>query len=540
MRSSGHQPTDEAILEQLERILGHREFLATDRMQDFLRFVVDETLAGRKDTIKGYTIATRVFGRGDDFDSGQDPIVSIQAGRLRRALERYYLVAGTQDPVHIDIPKGHYVPRITLRAAQPELGGAGEPVVAGTEAHPAVDPSIAVLPFENLTDDPEQGFLAVGMTDELVTEMNRFRELIVIPCQCAKQSATSQNSPIDLAQHSGARFILQGTIRRDAETVKVSAHLTDAQSGRQIWAEGYSNPLEASRMIATQEEIAHQVVAAIGGEYGIIARRLSAESRKKPPAELSTYEAMLRYYSHQVAPTPESSLACFQALQQAAEREPQYGPVWSALATLHAQMYSMDVPGFDEPLETAVQYARRGVVLEPGSQLGRLILAYASYLADDSESFEQEIETALALNPNSPYTVGTAGYFHIMRGELERGLSLLDRAIAVNPCHPNWLHGGYVVHHIHQRDYDHALLEVEKYNPYLGFWPPVVLAAILGRLGRIEEAKVHLQHLEEQKPDFASRARELLRRTLKIDSIIDDLIEGLRAAGMPVDPLLEQ
>ncbi len=214
MRSSGHQPTDEAILEQLERILGHREFLATDRMQDFLRFVVDETLAGRKDTIKGYTIATRVFGRGDDFDSGQDPIVSIQAGRLRRALERYYLVAGTEDPIQIDIPKGHYVPRFTLRADQPELGGSGEPVVAGIEAHPAVDPSIAVLPFENLTDDPEQGFLAVGMTDELVTEINRFQELIVIPCQVANQPATSARDPFDLAQESGARFILQGTIRR--------------------------------------------------------------------------------------------------------------------------------------------------------------------------------------------------------------------------------------------------------------------------------------------------------------------------------------
>ena len=533
---AGGGPSGEAVLEQLERILAHQEFHATDRMQDFLRFVVEETLAGREDTIKGYTIATRVFGRGDDFDSGQDPIVSIQAGRLRRALERYYLVAGMDDTIVIDIPKGQYVPRFTVRAAQPELGGSGEPVVAETESHPAVSPSVAVLPFENLSDDAEQGFLAVGMTDELVTEMNRFRELVVIPCQVANQSATSPKAPSDLAHESGARFILQGTIRRDAETVKVSAHLTDAQSGRQIWAEGYSNPLEAGRMIATQEEIAHQVVTAIGGEYGIIARRLSAESRKKPPAELSTYEAMLRYYSHQISPTPESSQACFQALQQAAETEPLYGPVWSALATLHAQMYSMDVPGFDEPLETAVRYARKGVFLEPGSQLGRLILAYASYLADDSESFEQEIETALALNPNSPYTVGTAGYFHIMRGELERGLPLLDQAIAVNPCHPNWFHGGYVVHHLHQRDYDHALLEVRKYNPYLGFWSPVALAAILGKLGCIDEAEAHLQHLEEQKPDFASRAHELFRRTLKIDAIIDDLIEGLQAAGLQIDP----
>ena len=86
----------------------------------FLRFVVEETLAGREHRLKGYTIATRVFGRGDDFDAAQDPIVSIQAGRLRRALERYYLVAGGRDPVFIDIPKGRYVPRFRAQTAAPD------------------------------------------------------------------------------------------------------------------------------------------------------------------------------------------------------------------------------------------------------------------------------------------------------------------------------------------------------------------------------------------------------------------------------------
>ena len=105
------------IREELERILGHREFHATDKMRAFLRFVVEETLAGHKHRIKGYTIATQVFGRGTDFDAGQDPIVSIQAGRLRRALERYYLAAGSRDPVLIDIPKGRYVPRFASLSA---------------------------------------------------------------------------------------------------------------------------------------------------------------------------------------------------------------------------------------------------------------------------------------------------------------------------------------------------------------------------------------------------------------------------------------
>ncbi|MEE4175176.1 MAG: hypothetical protein V2I57_13070, partial [Xanthomonadales bacterium] len=108
--TENHRWSDREIRAQLERILGHREFQATDRMRNFLRFVVEETLAGKARRLKGYTIATEVFGRDEDFDAAHDPVVRIQAGRLRRAMERYYLVAGGDDPIVIDIPKGGYVP----------------------------------------------------------------------------------------------------------------------------------------------------------------------------------------------------------------------------------------------------------------------------------------------------------------------------------------------------------------------------------------------------------------------------------------------
>ena len=116
-----------AIREQLGRILASPEFHATDKMRGFLRFVVEEKLAGRSHRLKGYTVAVEVFGRGEDFDAANDPIVRIQAGRLRRALERYYLVAGRLDPILIDIPKGRYVPRFTVQklAERPHDPNAG-------------------------------------------------------------------------------------------------------------------------------------------------------------------------------------------------------------------------------------------------------------------------------------------------------------------------------------------------------------------------------------------------------------------------------
>jgi TolB-like protein len=525
----------DAIRAQLDHILGHPEFHATDRMRDFLRFVVEETLAGRSHRLKGYTIATHVFGRGDDFDAAQDPIVRIQAGRLRRALERYYLVTGGRDPVFIDIPKGRYIPRFAKQACPTDRRRPDRPGTSGLKPEAPVRPSVAVIPFENLTGDPDQLFFAVGLAEDLVTEMTRFQDIAVIPCQRATATAGAPSDPLELARAAGARFALQGSVRRDPETVKVSTHLTDVESGVQIWAEAYTHPAAANRLIATQEEIASSVVAAVASEYGIIARRLSAESRKKPPTELDTYEAMLRYYAHQISPDPEGSDVCFAALQRAVEREPEYGPAWSALATLHCQMYALDVPGFDEPLDIGLRYARRAVTLEPGSQLCRLILAYACFLGDDSECFEQEIETALALNPNSPYAVGTVGYYHAMRGEFDRGLPLVNRAIAMNPCHPGWFHAGYLASALGRHDYESALRVLEQHNPVYGFFLPVAYGATLAKLGRVEEAKRYAEELQRQRPQFVSRAHELLRRTLKVEPIIDDLIDGLRMAGMSID-----
>lgn len=521
-----------AIREELNRILMSREFHATDRMRDFLRFVVEEALAGRADQLKGYTIANQVFGRNKNFDAQQDPIVRIQASRLRRALERYYLVAGERDPIHIDMPKGRYIPYFVPQAVG--TGHVKDPAVSPDEYSP-VGPSVVVLPLENLTGDPNQLYFTIGLAEDLVTELARFQDIVVFPYQHTTMDAGSAADLEQLTRTAGARFLLGGTVRRDPEMMKVSMRLIEAKTGRHIWGEVYKHKLEASSLIATQEDIARNVIASIGSEYGIIARRLSTESRKKSPADLDTYEAMFRYYSYQIAPSPQTSGECFAALQRAVEREPEYGPAWSALATLYCQMYTFDVSSFDGPLDTALQYARKGVFLEPGSQIGHLILAYASYLSDDLDSFHQEIETALGLNPNSLYTVGSAGYLHVMVGESERGLTLLDRAISANPFYPQWFHTAFFIAHFRRQEYDRALLEIQQYNSVESFWSPVLYVAVLGKLGRSSEAKTHIEELVRLKPDFASRAGEILRRTLKVEGLIDEMIDGLRRAGLEIE-----
>ena len=520
-----------AIREQLGHILASPDFHATDKMRDFLRYIVEEKLAGRSNRLKGYTIAVSVFGRGDDFDAANDPIVRIQAGRLRRALERYYLAAGSRDPILIDIPKGRYVPRFASLSAHEGDVAVPEPAPNSPSSRGA-RPTVAVLPITNLTHDADQLPLTVGLTDELVTELTHFQDIVVIACHAAQRPDDFPADPVAIGRKVGARFVLEATVRHDDESIKVSAHLIDTTAGERIWAESYSQPLEASRIIGAQEELARNVVAAIASEYGIMARRLSSESRKKPPLELGTYEAVLRYYSHQISPSPESGEACFAVLRAAAEREPEYAPLWSALATLYCQMYAFGVNDVDRPLETALDCAQKAVILEPGLQLGRLILAYVNFIAEDMESFDEESAIALSLNPNSLYAAGVIGYLNAMRGDFDIGLPALEETISRCPCHPAWFHAGFVIDHILHDDFERALAKTRHHRPFIGYWDEVVIAALLGRLGRSDEARPHVDAVRAQMPDFAGRARDLIGRGLKIPRVVDGLVEGLRRVGL--------
>jgi len=520
----------EAIRTQLARILGHRDFEATERTRAFLRFVVEETLAGRANRLKGFTIALEVFGRPQDFDANLDPIVRIQAGRLRRALEHYYLVAGGNDPVRIDVPKGRYVPTFTRQEAVEPA-----PIDSTAESIALPGPTIAILPLDDLSGGDVQGYFLNGLVEELSAELNRYEDVVPIPCRDVVWAGESGSRPHDLGRELGARFVVGGSVRRDASTLKVSAHLTEAATGQQLWSDSYRIALEAASLIETQEAIARSIIAAVAGEYGAVATRLSRESRGKPPAALSTYEALLRYHHYMLVMTPEAGQDAFVALRQATEREPEYGPAWSAFANLHAHAYVFERPGVDRPLEQAMTHAQRGVALEPSSQLARTIMAYVYLLSDELALFHAEADVALALNPHSPNFAGTIGYLLVTAGAFERGAALLQQAMAQNPCHPKWFHHALYAVHFVRGEYDEAYNEAMKVAVDMGFWAPAVRAAVLGELGRLEDAAACTTELLRLVPDFEERAHAIVRRTIKWEPLAEAFVDGLKKAGLQID-----
>jgi len=528
--SDDKKPTPEAIKMQLERILKSAEFRATDKQRKFLSFVVDESLEDRASQLKGYTIAVDVYERTEKFDPQADPIVRLEAGRLRRALENYYLKAGKNDPIRIEIPKGRYVP--TFHIAQTGRAEAELPGLEGKDGNQLSGPSIAVMPLLNLTNDNEQDFFADGLTEEITNELARYQDLQVIGAYSAMQFRGGKADPRGIGKKLGVRFLLSGSFRRDSKTIKVSIQLIDTSTGVQIWGGNYKNDLNTAELIVLQETMAHRVVGAIADQFGSITRKLAKDTLKKTPQEIKSYDAILRFYHYERNLTPDVFKEALEALECAVEREPEYGLAWAMLAHIYADNYALEFCNIEDSLGKALMFAQKGVSLEPESQFAQDALTLVHFHRGDKTSFLKHVEKTIALNPNAPYIVGVAGWHLMFFGKWKRGRTLLEKGIELNPYYPSWFHMAPYTYHYHQGAYEKAFAEALKINYPELFWDPAMRAAALGQMGRTGEARTAIDELLRLVPDFATCGRRLIGRYVKKDDLVDTFIEGLRKAGL--------
>ena len=517
-------PSHEEISRQLEHMLESQDFKATPTQVAFLQYVVDQTLAGNGSHIMGYTVATEVFGRRPDFDQSIDPIVSIQAGGLRRALERYYKHAGKHDSIRIDIPRGTYVP--TFHAQLPSQQCiAGEQVQATSVMQ--IWPTLVVRPLTNQTANPEDDYLSIGLTAELAHALSHYREIRVLEARHRDQKSSIPETEID--------FIITGSVRRDLQCIKVTIRLHDAKKGFQIWSGKYQGDLEAAKMISFQEDVAAEVAVHIAGDHAAISKHLAGISRNKVVPELTTYEAMLRYWESDTLFTPQSMGRAIQALEHAVAREPEYGQAWSMLAALYANNYGLELVKLSTPLEKAAEFARKGVCLDPANRRARTILAYVRFLENKHQEALSEAETAFNLCPNSLMALDTIGWVMALTGNWQRGLDLIQKAMQVNPYYRPWVRHAVCFNWFRIGNYEKAYQESLHFRMPELFWDPLLKASACGHVGRIEEGQGCVRDLLALKPDFAERGRVLIGRYVKFQDIADGIVEGLGKLGMNIE-----
>jgi len=479
---SWNQSDADAIREQLSRVLRSAAFQASQRRRRFLEFIVDETLAGRGDRLKGYAIAVEVFERPETFDPAVDPIVRIEAGRLRDKLREYYDSDGRNDRVRIDLPKGSYVPQILFRAASTGDAPTPEAEVAGDKpatrrdegrawsARHAISlgaaaaalllivglwtwghreptagvspkPSIAVLPFENIGRDARWDRLADGLGEDIITDLSHARDLAVI---ARNSTQPYKNKPVDvrLVGHDlGVKYVLEGSIQPIGDRIRVTAQLIETATGSHVWSERYDRP--ATDLFAVQTEVTQRIAATLISYQGAVAQAERGVLRRKRPTNLTAYETYLLAIEAKHRVDKDSLLEAERLFHKAIAIDPQFARAYCGLATV--QYYLIDqgwVPSVADAVRKMADAAATAVALDPNDGLTHQVLGMAYGYQGKPEQSLAEFDRAEALAPSDADLLLIVAWSLPTLGQPDRAVTLAERAVSLNPHYPDWYNQG--------------------------------------------------------------------------------------------------
>jgi TolB-like protein len=391
-------------------------------------------------------------------------------------------------------------------------------------------PSIAVLPFLNMSDDPEQEYFADGMVEEITTALSRFKWLFVI---ARNSSFTFKGRAVDIkdvGRRLGVRYVLEGSVRNASGKVRITGQLIDAVTGTHLWADRFERDL--TDVFALQDEVAVAVISAI--QPRLLQTEIALAARRRPE-NLTAYDFFLRALPQYYLSTRESLAEATTLAHRALELDPRFGLVAALAGVCHMQNvtrgYAID-PQFER--KEAVRLMRLALSIEDSDPE---TLAWASiisaFIVGDCESAIEMADRAVALNPNSFQAWSCRGWVYQIAGLPEEAIRSFERAIRVSPVDP-MLHRaftgiGYAFTEL--RRFGEAVAAGKKALRQNPFFSPAnrCLASAFAHLGRDEEAREVAARLLEFDPAFTISA--WIARSGQSNAKL--LIEGLRKAELP-------
>jgi TolB-like protein/class 3 adenylate cyclase len=394
----------------------------------------------------------------------------------------------------------------------------------------AASTSIAVLPFDNLDGDEQTARLADGITEDIITDLARFREIEVI----ARNSVeVYKDKAVDIRQVGrdlSVRYVLEGSIQRQGERFRITAQLIEAASGTHVWSDRWERL--AADVFAVQTELSEHVSAKPAGGTGILLAAGEEAALRKRPTDLSAYDLYLLGSAAFRRETRESVDEAVRLLEQSVEIDPGFARGWTRLSLAYMAQSDWFDDNFQvEGEQLRLEAAQRAVRLDPQDADAHLALAMMLGLNGDFAQSEVEFETALNLNPNSAdiltaYSRAASGF-----GKPERGVELAERAIRLNPNLPVAANHAYRSVYFYAGRYEDAL-RFHLRRPMQGIGDYVYGAMIYAELGRLEEARATVAETLVNYPDVTIEFRT--GHPGYSDFERQRLIPSMRKAGFPV------
>ena len=426
-------------------------------------------------------------------------------------------------------PDGEALHR-ALRELQPSPRASG----AKTPATTSEVPRVAVLPLKTRAGDAELEAFGEGLTEEITAGLSQFRHLVVVSASAAA-GFQGQADVREVSKKLGARFVLEGSIRKAGSSIRVSMQLLDAATGAHLWAERFDRDLGATDIFAVQDELTDRIVATVADPFGVLTRSLGALAKAKPVDTLTAHECVLRTFGYWQQERPDEHAEVRTATEQALQREPDHAEALACLSRLYLDEFRFDFNSRPDALDRALSVAQRAVKLDATSQLSYRSLAEAHYFRGELGAFRPAADRVLSLNPRDTGNVAIIGHLIAFGGDWPRGCSVVQKVMQLNPHHAGWLHFVFVYDHYRKREYEQALAAAEKINMPGHFWVSAFLAAINAQLGRTEAAREHLKTFLELAPDVGRNVRAEISKWQVSDELVEHLVDGWRKAGLDVD-----
>ena len=391
-------------------------------------------------------------------------------------------------------------------------------------------PSIAVLPFINMSGDPEQEYFSDGITEDIITALSRLRWFLII---ARNSTFVYKGKSVDIKEirrELAVQYILEGSVRKAGNRVRISVQLIDAISDAHLWAQTYNR--ELIDIFELQDDITRSVTAAI--EPKLIAAE-GVRSQSRSPADLDAWDLVTRALTHYGRMTTKESQTAIEMLRQAVQRYPDYGPAHSLLAfALLVSGHVGWIPESDD-YHYAAELAHRAAELDDEDPWAHLALGYLAFTQRQTEETVRQYMRALELNPNFATAYGYLGWALVFDGQSEEPISYFQQAVRMSPHDPltAFFYSGTCVAHYFARRYDEAIEWGRKaIRERPGFTAAQrILCASLAQAGRMEETRAAMARLREIQPNISlAWIEQHVPYTLRA---MPHFIDGMRKAGLP-------
>lgn len=577
-RTTGN-PTHDDVRAALDRILASDALRHSPQLIAFLRFIVETTLRGESGRIKGYTVGIEALSREEDFDPQIDPIVRVEAARLRRALIHYYNGPGATDDVVIDLPRGHYIPTFRRRPDSQESAfrkifgiargsltaiphswcaaiAAIVLVLIGTTALTVFGrwnyqnwpnlasptdqqlmsafragnglPVVSVQPFEAVGMPAVSTIALDRLRRRLIDALARFDEINVAFAAATAHAGATDNElvaegPSASKYHIAAEYHGRGDL---------TFRLTDMGENTVVWVRTFDQTQFSLNSNADEGKIVHEVAATVARTFGVIHARERGKVNQDP-----RYACVLKMFDYlQGLDTGKyiQARACFERLTRL---DPNFADGFAWLSLLYIREYQyerVDYPGDSRALDRALRAAHKAVALKPQSARAHEAMLGAYFARGDFAAAFAEGDTALALNPFDPATSTVYGMRLVVVGQYDRGVALLKEALTSSAWKPTWLNF-YLFLAAYLKDdlaaaTDYANQDVSEAYP-LNFLARALTAA--GN-GNRDNAKQMIERLDILYPTFRPHLRDELQKFIPSAAIVDRMMHDLAAADLDV------